>query len=140
MDAWDFTGIAALITSLVLLFNTWWSRRKTEAERHKTEADSDVSEASAAETYQRIADRAAERALDLDEKIEQIKADFMARMEQRDKIITEQAAMIRQQAAVIADLQDWAERLAHQVRSLGGTPVEMRLSPKTKKDTGELAK
>jgi len=64
--------------------------------------------------YQEIADRAAERALKLDERVIELETK-----------VNEQAALIHNLQCENADLRDWAERLVHQVQALGGSPVEI---------------
>lgn len=73
------------------------------------------SNADTAATYQQIANRAAERALSLQSQITTL-----------ERRIDEQDEEMRKLMCERDDLQEWAERLVHQVQSLGGQPVTFR--------------
>ena len=43
--------------------------------------------------------------------------------------VREENRINREKLAELEDVKEWAERLVHQVRSLGGDPVKMRVRP-----------
>jgi hypothetical protein len=71
-------------------------------------------DADTAEKYQRIADNAAKRLADMDK-----------RLEDSETRISELEAMLHAESRERKRFEDWARRLAHQVESLGATPVSL---------------
>jgi predicted RNase H-like nuclease (RuvC/YqgF family) len=108
MNLLDWAGIGGLIMGMAAIITALIARFKAPAERSQTQAGT-------AEIYDRIAQGAAMRALKLDERVDAL--------EKENNIL--KSRIIRQEE-MIADLRDWAERLAHQVQSLGGTAVKIR--------------
>ena len=108
----DISGIAALLLSIVALYKAF----------KQTSHDITITEASASKAFQEAANMAAERALSLEKRMK----------EMEEKILVLQLELI--ETKEINDcLKDWAERLVHQVISLGGDPVKMK-QPRGKKD------
>jgi hypothetical protein len=103
-EALSVTSIVALIGALVALYVAW---RKTPAEVKNVDADT-------AGKYQEIADKAAIRALALEERVTDLEATML-----------KQAGQIAILQAENALLRNWADRLVHQVRMRGDVPVEM---------------
>jgi uncharacterized coiled-coil protein SlyX len=97
----DLAGIAALIATGIVVWKAFFETRATSADT--------------ASKYEELANRSAERALSLDSRVSDL-----------EKRIDEQQQTIESLRCENADLRDWAERLVHQVQSLGGAPVEIR--------------
>ena len=74
----------------------------------KTPAEVDNLASTTADKWQQIADRAAEKALKLDERVTEMEGELRCMREENE------------------DLRDWAERLVHQIRMLGQEPVKIR--------------
>lgn len=100
------TSIAALITAMIGVLGTYWLQKNQKK----------LSEADTADKYQQIADRAATRALRLEERI--------------DRLEKENAELEINYRKVLRDLEiytRWTERLVHQIQSLGHVPVEKEI-------------
>jgi len=81
----------------------------------KRNAEIDCAEAEAAESYASVAKSYAAEVISLRKEINELR-----------KELFETKKQVRDQDREIQDLRDWAERLVHQVQSLGSVPVEMR--------------
>jgi predicted RNase H-like nuclease (RuvC/YqgF family) len=104
----DMAGIAGLVMGMAAIITALIARYKAPAERSQTQAGT-------AEIYDRIAQGAAVRALKLNERVDALEIE--------NNLL--KTRIIRQDE-MIADLRDLADRLAHQVQSLGGTAVKIR--------------
>jgi hypothetical protein len=106
------SSLAAMLVSIGALYIAW---KKAPAERESIEVDT-------ASKYQIIADKAAERALKLDERVNELEDQLV----EKDKEIADLRLGYTQLKQENMDLRDWAERLAYQVQSQGLVPVKMR--------------
>jgi hypothetical protein len=97
--------VAALIVALISI---GLSVLKTRPEIHNLTGD-------AAQSYSEAARNYAAQVVDL-----------QTRLTRAEETISAHSAELSKMMAENADLRDWAERLVHQVRSLGGDPVKMR--------------
>lgn len=106
---------------------------KLPTERKKLNADSAKSFAEAAKISEEAAALSAKRALVACNDLEAYKTMVKAEMEELKKEIEELNERDKKKDEIIEglqlqldDVQDWAERLVHQVKSLGGDPVKIR--------------
>ncbi len=106
---------------------------KLPAERKKMNADSAKSFAEAAKISEEAAALSAKRALiasdDLETYKTQVKLDIDELKCEIEKLKLENKAkdeIIEGLQVQLDDVQDWAERLVYQVKSLGGDPVKIR--------------
>lgn len=102
-------AIGSLVTSSIAAIRTLQMLRPERT----------LSSADAISKFEEVANRAAERALKLDARIEKLE-------EERDALkvlIEKQRAIIDRQQREIELMTTWATRLVHQVRSLGAIPV-----------------
>lgn len=90
--------------------------RKAPHEVRQLEVGAKNTEADVASKYQSIAEKAAERALKLD--------DRMLTLEKENELLRSEMNALK---ASNEDLREWADRLVHQVIGLGGTPVKIRV-------------
>ena len=114
----NMTEIITIISTLISLSASmgalYIAYRKFPSEARHLSASSGSSEADTAEKYRAIADRAADRALALDQRIQQL-----------EKRVLEQAEEMEHLRCENERLAHWAGRLVHQVKSMGGDPVPM---------------
>jgi SMC interacting uncharacterized protein involved in chromosome segregation len=106
---------------------------KLPAERKKMNADSAKSFAEAAKISEEAAALSAKRALAASDDLEsykiQVKVDIdelkceVEKLKKENKLKDEMIVDLQLQ---LDDVQDWAERLVFQVKSLGGDPVKIR--------------
>ena len=87
----------------------------SRSNRKKLNADANSEDASAIESYANATRTYAEEVKNLRTEV----AELRNSLDERD-------AVIREQATHIEDLKDWADRLVHQVKSYGATPVPFR--------------
>jgi hypothetical protein len=92
------------------------------ANRGKLNADSSSASASSAESYAKASEMVALQNVQLLQRVEALEKQQTADQADRDKL----KVQLRECQSTIDDLRDWAERLCHQVSSLGGTPVKIR--------------
>jgi hypothetical protein len=104
------SSLVAIILSAGALYA---SLRKLPVENKNTAADTEDKEANTAAKYQQIARLAAEEALTLKERIDEL-----------EKTVEAQAKMIKAQDARIAALEDYNARLVHQLKSHEIEPVK----------------
>lgn len=114
----NMTEIVTIISTIISLTASmgalYIAYRKAPAEARHLSASAGSSEADTAEKYRAIADRAADRALAVDQRLQQL-----------EKQVIEQSLEIEDLKCENARLAHWADRLVHQVISLGGRPVPM---------------
>jgi len=114
------TEIASILVAIAAVLGALVTYRKYRPETRASEADT-------AAKYQQVADLAAERALKLDARVQQLEGQVAAQRE----LIDEQQQELHTLRCENDDLRDWAERLVSQVKSLGGDPVRVRAREKT---------
>ena len=107
----DIASLAGVLGGLIAIYATW---RKVPHENRGFDA-------SAAEAFEKAATSAAERATRLEERIEKL-----------ERLTADQETRIETLEAENDDLRDWAERLVHQVQSMGLEPVKIRIRQKGK--------
>lgn len=100
------SNLAAIVLALVAVYVAW---RKTPAERRDIEG-------SAADKFEQIAGRAALRIDTLEKRVDEL-----------ERQLKDAKSRIGELEGENGDLRDWAERLVHQVRSLGQEPVKLLL-------------
>lgn len=103
------TAVSSLVAILISAGTLYIALRKMPVEKKSIEVDT-------AQKYQLIADGAAERALKLADRIDEL-----------EKLIDEQQKKIEVLEKENAMVRDWAERLVHQVRMLGFDPVGLNM-------------
>ena len=110
------SGIVGIISTITMIFI---GLRKAPKEITQLDANAAKSYADAAESSARRAEQACR---ELDEYKEKTEGEL--------KLLHDEIAIIKQEREelklLVDDLQDWAERLVHQVKSLGGDPVKIR--------------
>lgn len=74
---------------------------------------------------------AAKQVKEVREEMTAMGVDYKAQIVILQTRVSQLESELEERDAKLEALQDWAERLVHQVKSLGGTPVEMK-KPKTK--------
>ena len=127
-------SIAGAVSVLILLYV---SIRKTPSEAKSMESSSDKDDASAVDILEqsnaRLADRVDKLQVRVDEQNRAIEANEAKHQAEIDAIKAEYAAKTAELDAKYqrvveenTDLRDWAERLVHQVQSLGAEPVKLR--------------
>ena len=109
MDTPTIVAVIASITAILIAVF------KAPAERREVGSRAESQEADTAEKYQRIASQAADKALKLNERVEQLEI-----------MVEELQADLKRKELENEDMRDWAERLVHQVKSMGGQPVVIR--------------
>lgn len=127
-------GILSTLSMLVVgLIKLPAERAKMEAERKKLSSDSAKGFAEAAKISEEAAALSAKRALVATTEFEEYRIQVKKEMDELHCEINKLKDADRAKDIVIEDLllklddvQDWAERLVHQVKSLGGEPVKIR--------------
>ena len=114
MKVSDIVSILAVLVSLGTLLVVW---RKMPHETREMDARADGQDAETAGKYLDIADRAAERALKLEKRVTELEAEVAELKALNENLLNDRD-----------DLKDWAERLVHQVKSLGLDPVKLRVA------------
>jgi len=96
-------------------------KAKPEIKKIKAEGDSSIGDAaeSIATGAKTITDQLVGRVKDLEE-----------REKRREKAFKEMQDQLTRVSTSLAEWQDWAKRLAHQVKSLGHEPVAFKLNKK----------
>lgn len=117
------TIIIAIITAVVSISGsmaaTYMQSRKWR------EGELPTSQANAAGE---ITDTSLALILPLREEIKSMRSELAA--------VREENHMMREKLVELEDVREWAERLVHQVQSLGGDPVKMRIRNVVPKSTG----
>lgn len=134
MTIGDISGLIAVVISLI---GVYIALRRAPFEFRKLGTAADASKADTAGKYQEIADRAAERALKLDEQVVQLQTisqkqggEIRALRTENDQMretINEQGCEIRGLRNDNTELRVWSARLTQQVIELNGIPVPMRI-------------
>ncbi len=106
MNLIDWAGVGGLIIACAAIITALIARYKAPAERSNTQAGT-------AEIYDRIAEKAAARALRLDERVDAL--------ERENSTLSKKIIL---QDTIISDMQILIDRLTHQVLSLGGVPIK----------------
>lgn len=129
----DWNIIIGLVGILSTLSMIVLSIVKLPAERKKMNADSAKSFSEAAKISEEAAALSAKRALIATNEFNEYKLQVKGEIEELHCEINKLKDSDRAKDLVIEDLliklddvQDWAERLVHQVKSLGGDPVKIR--------------
>ena len=112
----DTVGIVAIISVIGSLLAIVIALKKAPHETKEIDSHTENQDADTASKYQDIADRAAVRALGLEVRVNELECE-VAKLKDEN----------RRQHSENADLRDWAERLTHQVQSLGGDPMKLRV-------------
>lgn len=99
---------------------------KFPAERKKLNADTVKGLAEAAKISEEAAALSAIRATKEAAKLDEYKACVEARIVEMENKIQELERINKEKDEIIEALQDWAERLVYQVKSLGGVPVPLK--------------
>ena len=113
MDIGEIIAIVAAVGALIGSVLAW---RKTPHETKEIDSRTEGQDADTISKYQVIADRAAERALKLEKRVDDLECE-VAKLKEENRQTREENL----------DLRDWADRLVHQVKSLGGDPVRLRI-------------
>ena len=100
------TAFAIFLTSMVGIMGAYLLHTR---QKPMTEADT-------ADKYQQIADRAATRALRLEDRIDNLEKENYETNQKLKQVMIE-----------LATYKRWTERLVHQIRSLGQDPVKKEL-------------
>ena len=108
--------IIALVMAGIALAGEIYRWIKAPHETKALDASTENQDANTAEKYQTIANMAAERALKLEKRINELECE-VAKLKEENRQYREENV----------DLRDWADRLVHQVKSLGGNPVTIRV-------------
>ena len=115
-----YFDIAAVILASLAVYKAFRAQRYDE---RLARAASSKGDADAAASYEELADRAASRAIKLQDQIDELRSQDDVQQKEIDDL----KADSREKDCLIEDLREWAERLVHQVISLGGKPVELRM-------------
>ena len=119
-----FSSIVGAVSVLVLLYV---SLRKTPAETKTLESSADKDDASTSDILEQTNTRLAAKVDAQDRRIEELKAIIEQNDASAQAKIDELEAKYERVMQENADLRDWAERLVHQVQSLGAEPVKLRV-------------
>ena len=114
--------IVTWIGAAISIYNVRLTRRNLAAQTENVEAQSTSEDAKASESYANASRLVADELVTVRTRL----AELNNILDGRDKLIF-------QLQGDKADLQDWAERLVHQVQSLAAEPVPFRSSRSTKK-------
>lgn len=106
------SSLSAMLIAIVSLYIAW---KKAPVEVDHLKVDT-------ATKYQQIADMAAERALKLDARVDELENQLV----EKDKEIAELRREYDELKQENVDLRNWAERLVYQLQSVDITPVKMR--------------
>jgi predicted RNase H-like nuclease (RuvC/YqgF family) len=112
MQVSDVIAIMAALISLGSMLLVW---RKMPHETREMDARTDSTEADTADKFMTIANRAAERVIVLENRVKELETE-VAQLKDYNR----QCHLERE------DLKDWAERLVHQIQSMGVEPVKLR--------------
>lgn len=128
LEQWVIFGtwFLSLLGSGLSIYNTWNGRKLLNAQTHREDAAGKNEDAQASETYAKASQMVAEELV----KVRAEQAELRNVLDERDQLIFKLQGDN-------ADLQNWAERLVHQIQSLGAEPVPFRSSrtkPLPKKD------
>ena len=108
----DLTEIGVILSLLVGLGSLGWQIYR---EKNKMPAENQQARGNASESFARAAQIEADHSIEINKRLELAEQKLEA-LEKNEK----------EYKVVIEDLQDWSERLCHQVHALGGTPVQLR--------------
>jgi len=115
----DYLLVGVILSFLSSMATLAWmiyiQKNKLPVENRKTESDTDLAQASTAESYARAADIQARRFIEI-----------AKRLEDAERRIDDLERREKDYNLMIDDLKDWVERLCHQIQMLGSVPVEMR--------------
>jgi cell division septation protein DedD len=117
----DYTGIAAIIGALILIYKAVIL----------TPREVDSSEAGIVKQYEEAQKMSLERANALNGRVDILEGQVKTLnkdLEERDKIL-------KKVQDDLAEMAAWAERLSHQVISLGGVPVKLKINKRRKGET-----
>jgi DNA-directed RNA polymerase alpha subunit len=121
----DISAIISLIGGIVSIGSVitiiWVSIKKTPHETKSIDAEIMVK-------YAALVKEGTEQALQQNKGI----TDLEIEVKCLKKSLLDSEDLRTEQALTIDNLQDWADRLVHQVKSLGGTPVQMRKQKRDK--------
>ena len=129
----DIGEIIAIIVAIGALIGNVIMWRKLPHETKEIDARAESQDADTASKYQAIADKAAERALRLEERMEAKVLKLECRVDELESEVAKLTEEINWQRTENSNLRDWAERLVHQVQSLGGEPVKLRVKTEKQK-------
>jgi hypothetical protein len=110
-----------LILSIPGMIGLWISLKKMTPETTKTTGDAASSAAAAAKIF-------SDQVIILTGKIDALEKDHAKKVEDLEKCQNELEGRIQICENENRDLKDWAARLVHQVKSMGGVPVELKRS------------
>lgn len=110
----DWGTVAALIAAIAALIGVYITYRKLKPEKRVLDAD-------AAQKYQEMLIKSAQREQELMTRVEALE-NKMEKLEQE----------LRETKKALEDWKNYADRLAHQIRSRGLIPVPFSLDRKTK--------
>lgn len=146
----DINGIMGLIGVLIAGATAYFTLKKFPHEKRKLDADAAKAFAEAAKLSEEASRLSAQRAADSTKEFDNYKIMITAKLDSMQceidtlkEVIKERDAQIetlgreRDEALTamqmqMEDVQDWAERLVFQVKSLGGDPVKIRKPKGTK--------
>lgn len=116
-------GIAGVIGSMAAIF---LALRKYPHESRNLDAQASKGFAEAAKLSEEAAKLSASRAAISLSELEEYKHETNLEIQALRTEINDLKAELRERDERLEDLRDWAERLVHQVMSLGGEPVKIR--------------
>lgn len=121
--------ISAIVNVLLIIAGGWIMIKKAIPEVQKIRSESSADDASAVESYAHATQMYADELKTVREEMRTLRKELDTKdsiIKQRDEIIAERDKIILGQRITIDDVTDWADRLVHQVKSLGGIPVPFR--------------
>jgi flagellar motility protein MotE (MotC chaperone) len=140
MDSQLIQLILSIGTFLVSGIAIYLSIKKSSFERKNLSSSTELNEAGTAEKYQEIADKAAERALKLEDRVDMLTKKVDSQNERikyleeentaLTKIVSKQQTELYLQKCQIIDLKTWAEALYKQVKDAGLIPIEFKSTDK----------
>lgn len=117
----DLGTVATLIAAIAALIGVYITWRKLKPERKVLDSEADQKRADAAQKYQAMLLQSAQREQDLMTRVEALEN----KMELLEKELGETKKALE-------DWKNYADRLAHQIRSRGMIPVPFSLERKTR--------
>ena len=125
-------AVVSILTTVLATVMQSFKWRQGEGESVRASAASTISEAAesmVATLRKELETQRAEQKIENEElraEIEALRAENVQLKAKRDKELRDLVTQLNEVRQNSSDLRDWAERLVHQVRSLGAEPVKIR--------------
>lgn len=116
MDSSTLTALGVIASIILGLMSLGWQAYR---ERQKLPGEVKASNGQASESYATAARMTAEENIELKKRLAEAEERLNA-IEENTRALKK---LIEDQAQIILDLREWAERLCHQIQSLGAIPV-----------------